>query len=351
MNLLNSDDAAIYYNKNISFLSNINLVEFIDTFKIFFELQVSVEILNFDEKGFITLQEHGLERRVSGIDVFNCAKKLIALKLCKGFARLSIGFNNQPQFCNAMFEIDCAYFISTHEEVVSIEFSPKVTVRNETKEPDFKFLTKSGVWFFCECKSVASVSRIKGSRIVRLMNLFKDQLLKMADNKFRVEIAFNILPAHWNRNYIDQLISVINVLIEKESQELITINIDNKHETYVKLVAPADKPFFSCAINLGNKPLSENPTLIIGEHPNLQKDIKRSIKDAITQLSEEDASLIFIYSLNKEHSRKAISNFFYNNIASSLCGIFYWLDDPFYYRNTKGLINILEHLNLKNIGS
>ena len=99
----------------------------------------------------------------------------------------------------------------------------------------------------------------------------------MIPDEFRVEVAFKSLPQHWNRNYSEQLASVIKTLVEQRCMKQVGLTINGRHKTYVKLSLLTDKPYFNCLLNLGNKPPQENPTFILGEFTDLTSGIKASI--------------------------------------------------------------------------
>ncbi|HVV67814.1 MAG TPA: hypothetical protein VHE99_02080 [Gammaproteobacteria bacterium] len=321
-NLLDERDILELYQSGILPAAS-SAEDAISTLEIFPYLNIAPEILNLDENGYISLNEHGLQRKILVNEIFLFAKKLNFLKECKGFQTLSNSINNQTQFFDTIFEVDCAHFMLTNYNITKIDLSAEIIVNDRIKRPDFSFLTKNGAEVFCECKSLESAHRIKNSKVIRLMQQLEPHLKNLATEKFRIEIAFKTLPTHWNANYSEQLASSIQVLIENQfTKNHLDLVIDDMHETHVKLCLVNEKPYFNCLINLGNKAPDKSPTFVIGEIANVQKDIKNSIKDAMTQLPSDKPGIIFINSLNESDARQAIIKFFRYNTKDNIYGVF-----------------------------
>jgi hypothetical protein len=353
-NLLNEMDVEDCYKTTRFFPKEESLSQIINTLKIFSDLKVSPDLLSFDELGFIILKENGLLCKVPIIDILNFAKKLIALKECKGFGEKEFlnGLNNPTQFRATMFEIDCAHFVFTNFNRAELELSPRVRINEKNKQPDFRFLTKNGLELFCECKSIASDNRINRSQIKKLIDHLDPHLKDVLDDTFRVEIALKVLPPYWDRNFSEQLSAIIQQLIKSKFIKIyINLTRDKQEVAYIKLCYREEKPYFNCLLNIGNKPPLEKPTLIVGEYLALHYPIDNTIKDALTQLSPNKKSAIFIFSLSENHAREAIQSFFKNNDVPNLCGIFSWTTNLNYYQNPKSTCNIhdLLKLELKNI--
>lgn len=158
---------------------------------------------------------------------------------------------------------------------------------------------------------------------------------------YRIEIAFHTLPQHWNRNYPEQLASVIEVLLhQRVTDKHLTLNFNNKHKTYLKLSLIDERPYFECLINLSNKPPLQKPSIVIGEISNLQTSITQAINDALTQLPSNNNLIIFLYSLSEVNVNESIIKFFQNRKISNLKGIYSWAGNLKFYINPAYVLKI-----------
>lgn len=79
------------------------------------------------------------------------AKSLQNLKIYKGFEKLMAGFRNPPQIPASLFEVEVADWCISRAVTKSLEFSPHVIVKGNSKYPDFLWKTDLGD-LYCECK-------------------------------------------------------------------------------------------------------------------------------------------------------------------------------------------------------
>ncbi|MFA6038131.1 MAG: hypothetical protein WC748_08450 [Legionellales bacterium] len=336
-NLLNEESLSYFCERNDMF-HGFGIEEVVNTFNIFKILNVSFDMLNFNEKGVMILAESdGITRSITIKGLFYYAKKLTALRGCEGFQSFSDGFNNPTQFYDTLFEVDCAYEILIKPDTVELVLSPEVKVKGSIKRPDFKFLTKTGLTVYCECKSMNSVDRAKKSKALRIMSRIEPKINALLSDNFRIEIEFKSLPQTWNSNYSDQITAVIETLVKEKFMET-HLDVDILgHKTKIKLCRCRDDLYFRSLMNVGNKAVSDNPTLIIGENMNLKKSIKEIIRRALTQLPPEEAGVVFIDSLNERNAKEAIYEFFSHNKIKHLYGIFSRTTVLNYYPNPDNL--------------
>lgn len=333
-NLLNENDVINLYRNRSEIFGVCNEKQLIDALKVFSELGINPQLLEYDDSMHITLIEHGKSRKVPIQSIINLAMKLICLKNCQGFKTLSNGFNNPTQFVDTMFEANCAFFMLNQEMTSELEFAPDVNVQGRNKNPDFSILSKSGSKIFCECKSIASVHRVSNAKANKLIERLYPCVSNIIPDKFRVEISFGGLPDHWNKNLADQLAAAIKVLINVELiSKHLELNIEN-YKISIKLCKHDEEQYFESVIVSADKPWSDKPNLIVSEICNLQKPIKKAIKDALTQLPLDKPSLVFLYSINEFYARQAIEKFLSkNNLNSILCGVVSCTDRWSYYIN------------------
>ncbi len=305
----------------------------VQSLNIFNELGVEKKNFALDEKGYISVNGKDFSEKIPSKNMVFTAYKLNALKEFRGFESLANGFSNPTQFSATRFEVDCAFFMHQFRETDSIEFSPEMDIGGSKKYPEF-VCSLGQTDIFCECKSLESLNRIKTSKVVRLMDEIKEDLRRVTLDENRIEIGFKSLPPHWNRNFGEQLAASIQVLIDKDVKDKhIELTIDGKHRTWIKLCNVGDNPYLKCTLNLANKPRGEAPTLVLGEIPNLKKDIKSLIRDALSQLPFDSLSVVFIYSLNETMSAEAISEFFNDNEHKNLIGVMSWTSKQIFHQN------------------
>ena len=314
--------------------------------KIFTDLGVNRDFFNINDNGSITIHSSDSAENFSIETIFRVASQLINLKSFDNFASFSEGFNNPSQFSATIFEVDCANFALNNLKIKDICFEPEVSVNGGIKRPDFAVIFFDNSSIICECKSLYSINRAKRSKALKLMQTLENKLQEILNSNFRVEISFKWLPTHWNRNYTDQLFGAVSTLIKKEfTAQHINLNIDNKHTTWIKLNRINEPIFFKNTLNVGNKPKGNNPTLVVGEVPNITKDIKDTIRDARTQIPEESNSVIFLYSLNEHYAERAIKEFYKDNSPNNLLSIVSWTNNLKIHRNFTCPANIFDYLN------
>jgi len=312
---------------------------------IFSYLNVNRRFFNVNDQGLVTIKSSDGEQNIPAENILTTAKQLNKLKCFENFGSFSKGFNNASQFSSTIFEVCCAYFALTHIAMKDMIFAPEVIVNGHIKRPDFAVTLTDDLSLICECKALDSINRAKKSRALRIMGILDSKLGQVLRSDFRVEIAFKGLPTHWNRNYADQLYGVISELIKRNfTANHIILNIGNRHKTWIKLSKADDPLFFQRTLNVGNKPKGDYPTLVIGELPNIKKDIKDAIRDAMTQIPKESSSLIFIYSLNEMYAAQAIREYYNANSPDKLLGVVSWTKDVHIHRNTRSKVNINNYL-------
>ncbi|MGK5095321.1 hypothetical protein WDW89_25325 [Deltaproteobacteria bacterium TL4] len=312
---------------------------------IFSELGVNRDIFKINDNGFIEIQ---LSDSVENFPIENFVKTAIQLnnlKSFENFSSFSVGFNNPSQISATIFEVNCANFVFDRIKYKDIRFAPEFSVKGHIKKPDFIVTLSDDSILICECKSMDSINRAKRSKALKLIKLLDDKLKGILDSSFRIEVSFKNLPRHWNRNFVDQLFGAIGTLLKEQyTEKHIELNCENRQKTWIKLSRIEEPIFFNNILNVANKPKNDNPTLVVGEIPNLKKDIKDIIKDARTQIPEEYNSVIFLYSLNEHYAKQAIAEFIKDNNPGNLLGVISWNESVNIHRNLKCTANIFDYL-------
>lgn len=315
-----------------------NPMEVFKEFEIFKELGVDDKYFVYEKQGVISLSvgSNGERACFPLKNIIDFAKNLEGLKSSKNFNSLSEGIRNPQQFYSTIFEVYCATFLLRWLSPIDLEFNPEVNLTLGKKYPDFVLKLKNHIPIYCECKSLFHINRVKRSRINKIREKVIPKLREIANDKYRMEICFKILPPHWNRNFSDQLFGAFKALIEKQEFEtIIQLKIDNKYETQLKLSRRSDPRVFNGIYNLGDAPESGDHNIIISEQPNLLKDIKEIIKDALTQLPNEEYSLILIEPFDKKAGIQAALEIFQNNQCEKLTGIIIITDSIEFVGNPK----------------
>lgn len=323
-----------------------SLDELHDLLQIYRELKVPESFFDIAQDDSIEIKGTEYSEHIPIMNIISVAQKLNKLKGCKGFSSLGDGMRNPSQFSATVFEITCAYYMCTRPEVTELIFAPEVIVNNSKKYPEFK-CNGAGFELYCECKSMDSINRAKSSRALRLIKQIEKNLKGVLSEKFRVEIAFKSLPSNWNRNYGDQLKGAIMALIKSGfTKNVIELNMDKKHQTWIKLNKISDPPFLKSTLNVANRIPTKSPTLVIGEHSNIKSDIKAQIRDALTQLPADMNSIVFVYSLNEYFAGQAISEFFTDNNIEALSAVGSWTKNLTFHLNPQCKFILKDHLSL-----
>lgn len=320
--------------------------EMLSTLNIFHELSVNTSFFNIITPGHISIQGASFSDNIPIENIIKVATKLNTLKSYKNFDSFSEGFKNPTQFSDTIFEVDCAHFSLKSFKTKNIEFEPEVIKNGKVKRPDFLLILFDSTEIICECKSLSSLNRAKGSKALKLMEQLEPELHETLDFKYRVEISFKSLPGHWNRNYSNQLHGAVKTLIKYRTiDETISLNfIDANHSTLIRLSKIDEPLFFKELINVGNQPKTNKPTLVISEQNNIKKDIKNSIRDARTQIPETENSIIFLYSLNEFNSEQGINEFYRDNQPENLLATVSWTTKAKVHKNPHCKVNIDDFL-------
>tara|TARA_Y100001935_G_C17310260_1_gene515407 strand:+ start:2562 stop:3617 length:1056 start_codon:yes stop_codon:yes gene_type:complete len=334
-NLLDRDTVQFLFPNGYKDLGYNSPEEVVGGLNIFNDLGVDRCMFETNQEGFIIVSGKDFSEQIPSKNIVHTAFKLNSMSSFEGFSSFKDGFNNPSQFSATRFEVECSYFMNNFPEVTALSFAPDVQVDGSIKKPEF-LCTGNNLKIYCECKSLESINRIKQSKVVRLMDAIAKSLDSVTKDENRIEIGFKSLPPHWNRNFGEQLAAGIQVLIDKNvKSKHIEMTIDGKYKTWIKLSNVSDPQYLKCTLNLGNKPRGEDPTLVIGEIPNLKKDIKSLIRDALSQLPPDSLSIIFIYALNETMSAEAIAEFFRDNDYKMLIGIMSWTSKQIFHQNPK----------------
>ena len=313
----------------------------------FHTLQTNPQFLNFDNEG---------KCAVSGIDwaetnpvekILSVGNKLNVLSRYKNFKSFTQAFNNPQQFSATIFEVDCCHYFSQSYKILDFEFEVEHKVNGNIKKPEFKAVFDDNIEVFGECKSLASLNRVRSSRVMKMKESIFEKILPIIPDNRRIEISFKTLPQHWNKNYADQMSGLVGEIIKRDYMEKhFEITIAQKHTTCIKLCYRSEKQFLTNIINVGDAPPDQYPKIILGELANIKCDIKDLIKDASSQLSDDSFSVIFVYSLHKTYAAQAIAEYFKNNQLTKLLGVFSWTDILEFHRNPSCETN-LEDLKVK----
>lgn len=297
-------------------------------------LKTNPNFFNFKSDGLCTISGNGWSEAIKVENMLRTGEMLSRLSRYENFNSFAPSFNNPEQFTATMFEINCCDTFVREFSVQNLEFEPEHDVNGTIKRPEFKAIMEDGQVIFGECKSLASLNGLRSSRAMKIKELIFDKILPLVPDKRRLEISFKVLPRHWNRNYTNQLFGAIDQLVKNDfKKQHLELIIDQSHKTWIKLCDQHESQFFNNIINVSDKIMSKFPKLILGECSNIKKDIKSLIKDAMTQLSADSYSTIFLYSLNESFATEAISEFIRDNEPANLLGIFSWTKSLKFHRN------------------
>ena len=267
------------------------------------------------------------------------AKKLAKIKHCEGFK--SLEFGNPSQFFSTIFEVDCIYYAITQLNATDIVISPEVKVGEKKKHPDFKFRAEDNRLIYCECKSLMNKARIENKKPLHtimnnLIDIIKEKKLAL-ESHLQLEIIMENFPTtHNQKKFSDILIMRFEQLLNtKKIDRIIQFKLD-EYELYIRITAVGNHDQF----NKGAGGL-ENPhppvRLRLGYDPknDIKKGVKSSIKDALTQIPENEESIIFVQPVVEFYAKEAISSFYKNNKKKYLQGIYSYTNDFKFHKNPR----------------
>lgn len=233
-------------------------------------------------------------------------KQMLALRNCANFNSFVKSFCHDQQFLATLFELECAYFCYTNFHDVMLEFCPQVIINGKNKCPDFKIIHYKVGEIFCECKDLTSTNRVKQSRTIKLAEHIEADLQLLVPDMpedLRVEIFFEKLPRHFNRNLGGQLVAAIKTVLQVKKVGL-PVALNFKDGATVRFICQKmNSPiYFNNASEFlargdKNKKLTnrENAPIIISTKENCgHVDCYKQIKDAITQLPPENNFMVFL---------------------------------------------------------
>jgi hypothetical protein len=277
---------------------------------------------------------------ISIIKFLKCGEQMLALQKCKNFDEQVKPFgNNRQQFNATVFELKCAYFMH-HTYGATIEFSPPVKVKNNDKKPDFKLIHAKAGEIFCECKSLWSINRIERSKPLMLAkNIEIDlQTLKIPEH-LRIEIFFEKLPRHFNRNLGKQLTAAIEKLIKNNVIGIKTsLNYSDSGDNIHIVCQRKNLPiFFKNATEYLARPETfkrENAQILILKKNNAAyTNYISPIKEALTQLPQDKNCVIFIEPIDNLAGKElGLRNLSKQN-SNLLATVFMYPLSPLVYQN------------------
>jgi len=217
-----------------------------------------------------------------------------------GIQKTLENFKHFPKFGSTLFEIVCANLINSNPNLKLIEFSPEIVKKNgKARVSDFKYLAgHSQEVIFAECKSLPNFQRVQLSNIKKLCEKLLLEFSKInKPSNLRVEISFDKLPEHWDKNLAEQMRVAIGTIIDQRvlfrDIQLNFTDIDSAINIYV--CNKENKLRFSDSwIFAGDNRSQLLSNYFFSEASNTDNAIRRQIEDALDQMPEDAEKHIFI---------------------------------------------------------
>jgi hypothetical protein len=270
------------------------------------------------------------------------------LKNVKGFENFTKSLLNSEQFSATAFEAKCAVLVMAGLRNKGMEIYPYVKNGSGMKSPDFSVLLQLDKVLFCECKSLLSINRAKNSKCLRLMKSLGSDFTKKIAADHRLEILIRALPTKWDSqlfreelltNYHSMVTGGVAIAIRKVLGVSVLMSVCRK----------SDPVYFSKHMMVYDKESYELSSLVVAESPNLKKGIKSAIRDAISQLPENDLSAIFCETLPDPLIHEAVMEFLRDNPKKKLVGVFLVSDRVQFVENPLCGDKLSDYgMNLKN---
>lgn len=261
-------------------------------------------------------------------------EKCSRLRNFEGYADLIAGFRNPSQFSSTVFEVESAIFCLDRYPTNNIRFGIEETVDGKVKHPDFELTTADNLTVIVECKSLVSLNRVRTSRAARILKLVEKEIGEPLPDQWRLEVSFDSLPHHWNRNLGDQLRGGAGELLRQEYTEKgITLRFETGKKVSLKLCKRDDPFFFKGQISAGDEGPKNRPRIVVCEQIDLEKSILNNIKAAATQLPRDKFHMMFLYPVHHRQCESAVKRFLSNQRREKLLAIHSWTKNVTRYWN------------------
>jgi hypothetical protein len=229
-------------------------------------------------------------------------KTLKKLSVYKGYSNLLAGFRNPTQIESTYFESTVACWCVERKTSLSIEFSPKVTVKGGYKYPEFLWHTELGD-LFCECKRGNFLEGKLHQRISRLQSYLNEvyERYKPWDSSLRLDVRCESGTTNKIQSRFKSVVAQASAALKGGTYQGKIFTEGNVSAVLQRRDEPFPQEREAMIVSMGEVgPVAKNLveitylTLTMSLAKYRQDAVARLLRDARTQLPPDATSAVFI---------------------------------------------------------